>query len=197
MNLRRFAHIVSFVFHPVLFSLFIPFLIVHKKTGDILYSLKWTFFSAGFLLIAVAIFYFVRPKEFLKDFDITQREQRHIFYSITLLAAVLYFIASLIFKGILFPLSIISLGLILGLVSFDIVNYYIKASIHMAVVSAYVVSIALIYGLVPFFAFVWLLVVVGWARLYLSRHSEAEVLAGMLLGAFIPIVTYFIAQLLI
>jgi hypothetical protein len=196
MNPRRFAQIISLIFHPVFFSLFIPFLIVHKVTGNILYSLKWTGFSAGFLLIAVILFYLIRPKEFLSDFDITHREQRHIFYSITLLAAVLYFIASLLFKGILFPLSIISLGLILGLVSFDIINYYIKASIHMAVVSAYVVSVALIYGLIPFFIFVWLLLLVGWARLYLSRHSQAEVLAGMLLGAFIPIVTYFIAMLL-
>lgn len=197
MNPKRFAQFISFVCHPVFFSLFIPFLIVHKKTGDILYSLKWTCFSAVFLLIAIGIFYLVRPKEFLNDFDITQREQRHIFYSITLFAAVLYFIASLVFKGILFPLSIISLGLILGLVSFDIVNYYIKASIHMAVIAAYVVSIALIYGLLPFFVFVWLLFLVGWSRLYLTRHSQNEVLAGMFLGAFIPIVTYCIAQLII
>lgn len=197
MNPKRFAQFISFVCHPVFFSLFIPFLIVHKKTGDILYSLKWTCFSAVFLLIAIGIFYLIRPKEFLNDFDITQREQRHIFYSITLFAAVLYFIASLVFKGILFPLSIISLGLILGLVSFDIVNYYIKASIHMAVIAAYVVSIALIYGLLPFFVFVWLLFLVGWSRLYLTRHSQNEVLAGMFLGAFIPIVTYCIAQLII
>lgn len=192
MTVRRFAHLISFIFHPVFFSLFIPFLIAHKITGSIAYGLKWTIFSAVFLLIAIIIFYFVRPKEFLSDFDITHREQRHIFYSITLLAAVLYFIAALVFKGILFPLSIVSLGMILGLVSLDLINYYIKASIHMAVVTGYVVTVAIIYGLLPFFGFLWLILLVGWSRLYLSRHSQKEVLAGMMLGTFIPIVTYFI-----
>lgn len=197
MTAKRLAQLISFLFHPIFFSLFIPFLIAHKVTGSITYGLKWTLFSAAFLLIAMGVFYLLRPKEFIGDFDITHREQRHIFYSITLLSAVIYFIASLIFKGLLFPISIISLGLILGLVSLDLVNYYIKASIHMAVVTGYVVTVALIYGLVPFFGFLALVLLVGWSRLYLSRHSQKEVLAGMLLGTFVPIVTYIVGQLLI
>jgi len=197
MTTRRFAQLISFLFHPIFFSLFIPFLIAHKVTGSITYGLKWTLFSAGFLLLAILIFYLVRPKEFVGDFDITHREQRHIFYSITLLSAVIYFIAALIFKGVHFPISIISLGLILGLVSLDLINYYIKASIHMAVVTGYVVTVALIYGLAPFFGFLGLIAIVGWSRLYLSRHSQKEVLAGMLLGTLVPIITYFVGQLLI
>jgi len=196
MNTKRFAQLISFLFHPIFFSLFIPFLIAHKVTGSILYGFKWTIFSALFLFLAVFIFYLVRPKEFVGDFDITHKEQRHVFYSITLLSAVIYFIASLIFKGLLFPISIISLGLILGLVSLDLINYYIKASIHMAVVTGYVVTVALIYGLLPFFGFLSLVVIVGWSRLYLSRHSQKEVVAGMLLGTFVPIVTYFVGQAL-
>ena len=113
MNTKRFAQFISLLFHPIFFSLFIPFLIVHHRTGDIASSMRWTFFSGLFLLIGMLFFYFARPKEFLSDFDISQKEQRHLFYSISLIVAVFYFISSLIFKGILFPLSIVSLGIIL------------------------------------------------------------------------------------
>ncbi len=197
MTIKRFAQLVSFVFHPAFFSLFMPFLIVHHVTGSIWYSFKWTIFSAVFLVIAFSFFTLVRPKKFLGDLDITEKEHRHIFYSITLLTAVIYFIASLLFKGILFPLSIVSLGIILGLVSFDIVNYYMKASIHVAVVSAYVVTIAMVYGLIPFFLTIWIVLLVGWSRLYMHKHTEKEILAGMMLGTVVTLCTFFVELLLV
>ncbi|HET9947194.1 MAG TPA: hypothetical protein VFQ63_03980 [Patescibacteria group bacterium] len=196
MTKKFFAQVISFIFHPIFFTLFIPLLIVHRKTGDWMYSFKWTAFSGVFLLVALLFFYIVRPKDFFSDFDISKKEQRHLFYSISLLLAVMYFIAALIFKGILFPLSIVSLGIILGLVVFDIVNYYIKASIHLAVVTAYVVTMAIVYGLVPFFAMIGMVALVGWSRIYLKKHTQAEAVAGMLLGAAVTVVTFWISLLI-
>lgn len=191
---KQFAKLISFVFHPVVFSILIPFLFIYNQTANVFYGLKWMIFSCFFLFITLIIFYLLRPKEFFRDFDISYKEQRHLFYSTALLIAVVYFIASLLFKGILFPLSIVSLGIILGLVVTDFVNYYMKVSVHMAIATAYTVTIAMLYGIGPFFAFVWILPVMGFSRLQLKKHTDKEILTGMLLGTGITIVTFFIGR---
>src|SRR5258706_16143727 len=104
---KRLAQIISFVFHPVIFSLIAPFIVIYKYSNNFFYGIEWMGFSALFLILVLAIFYIVRPKEFFTDFDITHKEKRHIFYSIALLVAVLYFIISLIFKVIFFLMSLI------------------------------------------------------------------------------------------
>lgn len=96
------------------------------------------------------------------------------------------------FKGILFPLSIVALGIILGLVMFDITTYYMKVSIHMAIATAFTVSIAILFGLGPFFAFFWIVPFMAWSRYHLEKHSEKELLLGMILGVSVPILTFFI-----
>lgn len=193
----KIAKLISFVFHPVLLALLIPFLFVFKETANFSYGLKWLFFSSFFLFLTAGGFYFVRPKKFFSDFDISIKEERHMFYSISLLTAVLYFIASLLFKGILFPLSIVALGIILGIVILDIMNYYMKVSIHMTVATAYTVSIAILFGIAPFFGFIWILPLMGWSRLHLHKHTDRELLAGMFLGAGVTIATFFIGRSLL
>lgn len=190
----KIAKLISFVFHPVLLALLIPFLFVFKETASFSYGLKWVFFSSFFLFLTAAGFFFVRPKKFFSDFDISIKEERHMFYSISLLTAVLYFIASLLFKGILFPLSIVALGIILGIVVLDITTYYMKVSIHMAVASAYTVTIAMLFGAIPFLGFVWILPLMGWSRLRMDKHTDKELLAGMFLGTGITIITFFIGR---
>lgn len=191
---KKIANLLSFVFHPVIFAIIIPFLFVYKETANVAYGLKWMIFSLFFLFVTLVIFYLLRPKEFFSDFDISQKEQRHLFYSTALLTAVLYFIASLLFKGILFPLSIVALGIILGLVVFDILNYYMKVSIHMAVATAYCVAIGILFGIGPFFLFVWIIPCIAWARLVLQKHTDKELLAGMFLGAGVTIATFIIGK---
>lgn len=193
----KIAKLISFVFHPVLLALLIPFLFVFKETASFSYGLKWVFFSSFFLFLTAAGFFFVRPKKFFSDFDISIKEERHMFYSISLLTAVLYFIASLLFKGILFPLSIVALGIILGIVVLDITTYYMKVSIHMAVASAYTVTIAMLFGAIPFLGFVWILPLMGWSRLRMDKHTDKELLAGMFLGTGITIITFFIGRSLL
>ncbi|SRR5258706_790335 len=194
---KRLAQIISFVFHPVIFSLLAPFLVIYKYSNNVFYGIEWMGFSALFLILVLAIFYVVRPKEFFSDFDITHKEKRHIFYSIALLVAVLYFIISLIFKGIFFPLSLVALGIILGLVIFDIATYYMKVSIHTAIVCAYAITAGILYGLAPFIIGIAILVAVGWSRILLKRHTKQEVLAGIILGAAVTFITLFVSKFLL
>lgn len=192
---KQLATVISYIFHPVVFALLTPFIFVYRTTDNFWYGMKWAAFSAGFLFIIFFCFYLLHRKRIISDIDISNKKERHIFYSMALLTAVIYFIASLIFKGILFPLSIVSLGMILGIVLFDIVTYYRKISIHVAVATAYVVSIGILYGLIPFFATIWIVFVVAIARITLKQHTPKEAIAGMLLGTFIPLATFFIGKL--
>src|SRR5690348_1130034 len=119
------ARVISLVFHPVFFTLFIPFLVIYYKTASVFNGLEWTIFSSVFLLLAVLVFFFLQPVEFLTDFDLSKRQKRPLFYSIVLFFAVLYFIVAIVFKGIFFPLSIVALGIILGIVIFEFANFYL------------------------------------------------------------------------
>lgn len=200
MNKHRLARIISFAFHPIVFALLVPFLIVYKESASITYGLKWTFFSSFFLFLAGGLFFFLRPKSQIKDmdqdFDIAHKENRHIFYSICALISLMYFIISVIFKGVFFPLSNIALGMLLGIISFDIINYYVKISIHAAVVTAYILTFYFLYGLLPFLGVAWTLPVILWSRLYLKKHTKLELLTGVMMGASITLITIIIARVL-
>lgn len=72
-----------------------------------------------------------------------------------------------------------------------------KVSIHMAVAAAYTVTIAMLFGVIPFLGFVWILPVMGWSRLRMDKHTDKELLAGMFLGTGITITTFFIGRSLL
>src|SRR5258708_5747864 len=195
--MKSFARFVSWLFHPVLFALLVPFLIMYHQTADAWYALKWVAFSAGFLLLALLIFFCVRPKEFFSDFDIYKREQRVAFYSIACCIALLYFLVAVYFKGIFFPMSALALGILIGLVFLEIINFYIKASIHVAVTSSCVILIGVLYGWTAFISTFWIPLLMAWSRYTLKKHTLNEIIAGGLFGGFVTGLTFFIGKLLL
>lgn len=162
-----------------------------------LYSLKWTAFSLFFLLLALGIFFVMRPKEFFSDFDIYKREKRVAFYFVACGIAFVYFLVSVYFKGIFFPLSGVALGIVLGLVLLEIINAYIKASIHVAIVCSFVLTFGILYGWRAFVLTVWIPPLVGFSRLKLHKHTPREVTVGAFFGVFVTLATYFIGKLLL
>lgn len=191
------AHYISFILHPFLFAFIIPFIVVYHATQDVEYGLQWTIFSVFFVLIGFIAFFILRPIDVLTDFDLSRRSKRPIFYSTALLFAVIYFIIAILFKGIFFPLSIVSIGVILGIVLFELVNFYVKASIHEGMISAFVITVGLLYGFTAFLAVMWMPFALGWSRLILKKHTRVEILTGGFLGSTIAIITFAIAHILI
>lgn len=194
---HRLAKFGSLIFHPVVFSLLVPFVVVYHHTPNFLYGMKWVLFSGGFLFIAILVFFLLRPVDFLTDFDISQREKRPIFYTTALLFAVLYFIAAILFKGLFFPLSIVALGIILGIVLFELMNFYIKASIHAAVSWGFVITCSILYGWVAFFLTIWIPFFVSWSRLVLKKHKKNEIIAGSVVGILVSLTTFAVALFLL
>lgn len=193
----KLAEFISFFFHPVVFALLVPFLEVYRHTSNFGYSLKWMFFSAFFLLLALGLFFLMRPSDFFSDFDISKRENRVGFYTISCFIAVLYFIAAVWFKGIFFPLSLLSLGIIIGIILIELVNFYIKVSIHVAVACSFVIMTGLIYGVWVLLLSFWILPLVIWSRLLLKKHTSLEALTGVLIGATVTCLTFAIASFLV
>jgi hypothetical protein len=188
------AKIISLIFHPVVFFLLMPYVLVYKHTASPLYALKWQVFSAGFIAVGLALFLIGRFKGLFSDEDIYIKEERHFFYAIAWMLAFVYLIAAWYFKGSLFPMSIVSLGIVMAIVIFDIVNYFIKASIHMATVTAFVTTITMLYGIQAFLLSVGLIPLLAWSRLTLRRHSKQEIIAGTLLGFMVTVLTFIIGR---
>lgn len=195
--MKLFAQCISWVFHPVIFSLLTPFIIVYWHTTDVFYSLKWTGFSLFFLLLALGIFFLMRPKEFFTDFDIYKREKRVAFYFVACGIAFVYFLVSVYFKGLFFPLSGVALGIVIGLVLLEIINAYVKASIHVAIVCSFVLTLGILYGWIPFLLTIWIPPLVGFSRLTLRKHTPKEVTVGAFFGIFVTLATYLVGKLLL
>lgn len=194
---QRLAKLTSIAFHPVLFILLIPFLVIYHSTADVLYGLKWVIFVCFFLFASLFVFFLLQPVEFLTDFDISQRQKRPVFYTVALFFAILFFLAAIIFKGIFFPLTIVSLGIILGIIIFELANFYLKVSIHSAIVTAYVITLFVLFGFWAFVAFCWLPFLMIWSRVTLKKHTLVEALTGSVLGGTVTLVTFALGKILL
>lgn len=190
------AKLVSFLFHPVLFFLVMPFFVEYRLTDSKLYAFKWTIFSSIFIFLGIFLVFLGILKGIFSDFDVSKRQERYRFYGILLILALIYFFITIAFKGILFPLTVISFGIIVGVVVFDIVNHFTKASVHMAVASAFVLSMGILFSYKVLFILIWIIPVVAWARVKIKEHTLIEIIAGTFLGIGVTLFTVIIGKYL-
>ncbi len=193
--LRYFARLISFVFNPYFLILPIPYLLVIRQTGDPISAVKWTVFTAFFLLIiGVTILYSLR-KGYFTDLDISRREQRPLLFLMLSVFSILYFCTLFYFNG---PLVLfISLGgIFISIIVFALLNTRIKASIHVASITALIFSFSLLYSGI-FLLFLFLIPLIAWSRLFLKKHTSEEVIVGGLTGVTIPLVIFLIFKVLL
>lgn len=192
--MKKLAKFISFFFHPVLFALLMPFLVTYRVTGSGFYALKWAIFSLVFIFIGIILILLGRIRGIFSDFDISKKKERAEFFLLILILIFFYLLAAVFFKGLLFPLSIVALGIVFGVIIFVFVNKYIKASIHVAVSCAFVISIFILYGTYAFYLTFWVIPSVAWARLILKRHTMNEAIIGGFLGIVITLLTFLIGR---
>jgi hypothetical protein len=196
--MKRFAaHAISFLFHPVILALFAPVLIIRSTTTNIIYCLEWMAFSSVFFVGIFLVLYAVRRDRLFSDFDFYHKESRLIFYAVCLFFSIAYFVTAFVIKGIFFPLSIVSLGIIVGLVLIDFINFYIKVSVHTAIASAFVITVGFLYGFLPFLLVVWLPFIVAWSRQVLKQHTRQEVYIGGIFGTFMTLLIFILAKVIL
>lgn len=195
MNKKVLAQFISFMFHPVIFFLLMPFLVVYRQTSSGWYALKWQLFSSLFVFIAAAYFFWGKWRGYFSGFDIAKQQERYRFYLMMWIVVVSYLLAAVFFKGFFFPLSIIAGGIAFGLIVLDIITHHIKASNHMAAVCAFTLSVGLLYGMNALVFVLPIVPLIAWARLHLKRHTKGEIIIGALLGITITMITFIVGKL--
>src|SRR6266446_5217919 len=147
---RKVAAFISLIFHPTILALATPFLIIYRQFGNMFYAFKWASFSGLFLILVILVLFLLWRREVFRDFDITRRRKRVVFYGVVCLAAILYFAIAVSFKGVFFSLSIVAIGVVIGAILLEVVNLFLKVSMHTAVSSAFVLTAFVLFGIAGF-----------------------------------------------
>ena len=116
------------------------------------------------------------------NFDVSIREQRFSMFGIIFTLSFLL-IGFLYFSGQPSVLLIGCLLLIEALLLVFLLNFWIKASLHMTV-STFIACGLLPLNLVLAGILFAVIPLIGWARITQKRHSREEVLAGLAIGLF-------------
>lgn len=188
------ARVISFLFHPIVFFLIMPFLVVYKQTGNSPYALKWQFFSLFFVILGILLLLVGRWRKIFSDFDLSQKNERTKFYFVMWLLAFSYLLIALLFKGMFFYLSLMASGIVFGIVLLAVVNHYVKASIHVAVACAFAITVFILFRNETPVSVFFIIPFMGWSRLVLKRHTIHEIISGGIIGTGITLLTFLLGK---
>lgn len=193
----KFAQFLSHIFNPVVFLLITPFVIVYKFTSNPAYAAKWFIFSALFIFIGTLLLLVGRIRGIFSDIDVSKRKERTNLYLMLYLLSLVYFVAAIFFKGISFPLSIVSFSIVLSILLFNIINHFMKISIHTSVASGFVTAITIIFGIEGLISTILIIPLITWSRIVLKRHTLKEALLGAVFGILITFSTFILGRFML
>jgi len=187
------ARFISLIFNPVFLLIPTPYLLVLRETGNASQAMNWTLISMFFvMLIGVCLGIGVR-KGYFTDFDVSKREERPLLFLFVLLVGALYFI-SLLYLDAPVVLFILLACIFASVLLFSFVNTKIKASIHVATISAFVVTLGILYG-AQYLLLLFIVPIVAWSRVKIKRHTVREIIAGGSLGISLTVILYTIVKI--
>lgn len=132
------------------------------------------------LLPTLYVYYLLRSGQ-ISDFHINRREERYrplaaVIVALSIATALLFFTEG--------PRQflIFSMAILIEIVLFALVTLRWKISAHGMTASSFAVLSMLLLGWVAWPTLL-LVPIVGWARIKLRRHTPAQVMAGVVLGA--------------
>jgi hypothetical protein len=186
------ARVISLVFNPYFLLLPTPYFFLVKITNNPVYAIKWTIFTAIFIAVVMASTIVGVEKKVFSDLDISRRKQRPIYFSVILAVSLFYLAAIILLHGpdVLF-LGVICL--LLGLLVLSLINTRVKASMHLATISAIIFGFSLFFG-GDFLIFLVMIPIIAWSRLKVHRHSLRETIIGSVLGSVMTLLLYFILK---
>lgn len=189
------AHVISFLFNPVILLLPIPYFLVVRETGDPIYAFKWTLFSFFFIVVIGIFMALAVSKGYFTDFDVSKKEQRPLLFLFIGLISVVYFISLLFLNGPV-VLFIVLAGVLCSVLIFSFLNTRIKASIHLATVSALIFSLSLLYS-DEFLLLLFLIPLVAWSRVQIKRHTLRETIVGAATGITVTFLFYIVFKVIL
>ncbi|HSA84198.1 MAG TPA: hypothetical protein VLF20_04940 [Patescibacteria group bacterium] len=184
-----FAKFISLLLNPLSLAIFAPFVVVYRTTGDLDATIQWTIYTLFFIfLVGCFVLVGVKKRKF-SDIDVSKREQRPIVFFVAFVFSGVYLL-TLFWLDAPIMLSVLASSIIVGIVLAYLINKKIKASMHVAVVTAFTIPVVLSFrGL--YVLLLLLIPLIIWARLVTKRHTAPEVITGGMVGALLSVVIYF------
>jgi len=192
---EKIAKILSTIFHPLFFPLYILLiLMIHKSHLYVEIPLYYTLLLSGIVILTTVLFpllitYLLYRKQIISSFLLPVKEER--IYPILCVAAFYYFTYYLL-KGVLITgfFGFYMLGATLLAIFALLTNFYSKISLHMIGTGAFTglfLGITIRFGInfLPFILVGILLSgLIGFARLIIQSHKPVEIYSGFLMGLF-------------
>lgn len=188
------ARFISFLFNPILLLVFVPFFMLYKLEGDLNAALLWTGYSVIFLLVLTIFLGVAVKKGIFTNMDVSKREQRPLLFFVCAILGIIYLVGLFQFNGPVI-LKEIMVGIMVGILLVSFINTRLKASIHVATISALLFSLAVVYN--GYYLLLLILIpLVAWSRLKIRRHTLPETVVGGLLGILLSLMIYVLGKVL-
>lgn len=182
---KKFARFISILLVPPSFTIIVFALFaftLETETIKIIVTIL-TALIFGFIS-PIILFFILRKKGKLKDIDASIKEERTFPFFI----AVVFYSAGLVVL-ILFNVNLISIAFWFCYISNTLltilINKYWKISAHSMGATGALAAVFYVFGL-PVLLFGIIVLLLGWARIYLKMHSLSQVIAGIIL-AFVSV----------
>ncbi len=199
--LQVLAHIVSYVFHPVLFPLVMA--VVLSRLDNQFYGipdkqLKLWFLSVGITAVFFPIFsiLIMKPLGFINSYLMPTAKERTI---PLLTSMIFYFWVTHVFNTITGPplsLKVLLLGNFWGIIAVFMANIFTKISMHTTVAGAMIgIMLVLMWNghvnmAIPLLVSIIIAGVVGTARMILGAHQRGDIWLGYIVGIVVQLAAY-------
>lgn len=190
--MKTFLTIISHIFHPMLMSVIGIILVLRLPIFN--YSPQYYHFKAIIatliltIIIPITSIFFLRKKGKIKDWFISNKEERTIPYIISVIAYVIWSV--FLYQELNFPIefTLIATGSVLSIIGLMIINLKWKISAHSAGVGGLlggILSISYITLTNPVALIITIIIISGLviiSRIILKAHTPSQVTAGFIWG---------------
>jgi ABC-type Fe3+ transport system permease subunit len=182
------ARVVSDLFSPPVIWGALAFPIALRDAPDLGLALMWAgIYVALVCIVPLAYITLMVKRGKIADIHLGVRGERIKPLMVTLFSSAL---ALVVLWAIGAPsvVPLLALTTLVQMAVLAVITLTWQISMHAMSSGAAVVGSTIIYGPIATFITVPMLLLVGWARLHLHKHTRAQVLAGATLGVLIPAV---------
>ncbi len=177
----RFARYISNILAPVVVSLPLVVLVAFYRARDLSTSLLYALVTLFFLSLAPAMYVLIGVRQGkISDLEITNRSERAGPFLFGIMSTIIGLFILLFTNA---PKNLETLLFITGLsgIIMTLTTLWWKISVHASTLAGAATVLTVLYGIVMLPTYL-LVVLVGWSRVVLRRHTVAQVVVGSLLS---------------
>ncbi|MEP6985807.1 MAG: hypothetical protein ABI970_09425 [Chloroflexota bacterium] len=184
----RWARVISNLLSPPMVWSILVFVIAFHYAENRLQGLMWALTYAILVCLMPILFIAWRVHSGkISDLHMKERQERIIPFAVSIVCAIA---AWQVLRMMNAPsiLPLIAAVTLVELITMLVITFAWQISMHAMSISVAVVATGIVFGAAPALFVSPLLPIVGAARLRLQRHTLAQVIAGAVVGALIPLV---------